>query len=144
MHPKHEQYPDQQSQPWTYRFEMVKTAVDVLASFSSELCECTPPELPEHLESVCGWTIRFDGLGEYARQVPSAQLESIAKRLDEPIASLAAYIDRWEANLSKIDPFLVDYEIMGDDEDAVDSVRVLFDRAVYAQQLATGELNNRR
>src|SRR5437773_2567092 len=72
MHPKHEQYPDQQSQPWTYRFEMVKTAVDVLASFSSELRQCTPPEVPEHLPSVRGWTIRFDGLGEYARQVPSA------------------------------------------------------------------------
>src|SRR5689334_7304867 len=90
MHPKHEQYPDQQSQPYTYRFEMVITAVDVLASFSSELCEYTPPEIPEHLSSVRGWTIRFDGLGEYAPQVPSAHLESLAKRLDEPIANLAA------------------------------------------------------
>ncbi len=144
MHPKYEQYPDQQSQPWTYRFDMVKTAVDVLASFSSELGKCTPPEVPEHLPSVRGWTIRFDGLGEYARQVPSAQLESLAKRLDEPIANLAAYIDRWEVNISESDPLLVDYEIMPGDYDAVDSVRVLLDRAVYAQQLATGDLNSRR
>jgi hypothetical protein len=144
MHPKPEQYPDEPSRPWTYRFEMVKTALEVLTRFSSELCKCTPPDVPEYLPNVRGWTIRFDGLGEYGRQVPTAHLESLAKSLNEPIKNLAAYIDRWEESVSMIDPLLQTYEIMPGDEDTVDSVRVLLDRAVYAQQLVTGELNGRR
>jgi hypothetical protein len=144
MHPKHEQYPDQTSQPSTYRFEMVKTAVDVLARFASELRECNPPDVPENLPNVRGWTIRFDGLGEYSSHLPTGQMESLAKRLDDPIRDLRAYIDRWEQLVSMIDPLLRTYEIVPGDEDTLDSVRVLLDRAIYAQELVVGQLNDRQ
>lgn len=143
MHPNSEQYPDEPGQPWTYRFEMVKTAVDILSRFSSELRECTPPEIPEHTASVRGWTMRFDGLGEYSRHLPSGQLTSLAERLEDPIKDLSDYIDRFEENRSMIDPLLQTYEIMPGDEDALDSVSVLRERAVYLQQLVTGQLNDR-
>jgi hypothetical protein len=127
MQPKNEQYPDAQSQRWDYRFEMVNTAVDVLRRFTSELHECTPPEVPANLPNVSGWTIRFDGLGEYGGHVPTSRLQSLAKRLDGPIKDIRAYIDRWEQLVLKIDPLLRTFEIVPGDEDILDSVRVLMD-----------------
>ncbi len=144
MNRKSEQYPDDPDRPWTYRFEMVKTAVDILSLYSSELRDCTPPEIPERIAHVRGWTIRFDGLGEYSSHVPSNQLKSLAERLEAPIKDLSEYIDRFEESRYMIDPLLQTYEIMPGDEDALDSVRVLRERAVYLQQLATGQLNDRQ
>lgn len=122
---------------------MVKTAVDILSRFSSELRECTPPEIPAHMAQVRGWTMRFDGLGEYSSHLPSGQLTSLAEQLQDPIKHLSDYIDRFEDTRPMIDPLLQTYEIMPGDEDALDSVRVLRERAAYLQQLVTGQLNDR-
>jgi len=142
MPPKSEQYPDEPNQPWTYRFEMVKTGVDILCRYSSELRECTPPDIPNRIAQVRGWTIRFDGLGEYSTHVPSTQLKSLAERLEDPIKDLSDYVDRFEVTRAMIDPFLQTYEIMPSDEEALDHIRTLRERAVYLQQLATGQLND--
>jgi hypothetical protein len=144
MHPKNEQYPDAQSQPWNYRFEMVNTAVDVLSRFSNELSGCTPPDIPANLPNVSGWTMRFDGLGEYGSHVPTSRLQSLAKHLNAPIKDIRAYIDRWEQLVSKIDPLLRTFEIMPGDEGTLDCVRVLLDRTIYAQELVVGQLNDRQ
>src|SRR5438132_8481091 len=106
MHPKFEQYPDEPTQPWTHRFAMVNTSVNILYRFSSELRECTPPEIPEQMAQVWGWTMRFDGLGEYSSHVPSGQLKSLTVRLEDPIKDLSDYIDRFEESRSIFEPLL--------------------------------------
>lgn len=143
MHPKHERYPDETEHSWTHRYEMVTTGVKVLTAFSSELSEFSPPDVPEGLPKVGGWTIRFDGFGEYSAQVTTLKLESLAKLLDEPIRNLTAYVDRWEDSVSSIDPALQSYEIMPGDEDAIDSIHILLNRAIYLQQLVEGQLHDR-
>lgn len=126
-----------------YHFEMVLTAVDILAQFAQELRALRPPEIPVTVASTRGWTIRFEALEEYCRNVPTESLQALAEQLEQPIEVLTSYVRRWDQHVSGIDPLLRTYEIMPGEEDAVDSVRVILDRAIHAQQVAVNELSTR-
>lgn len=122
---------------------MVLAAVDILDQFAQELHSLKPPEIPESTASTCGWTIRFEALEEYRQTVPTDGLQSLAGQLDRPIKVLTSYIRQWDEHVSRIDPLLRTYEIMPGEEDAVDNVRVLRDRAIHAQRVAVSELEAR-
>jgi hypothetical protein len=127
---------DASSEDWEYRFDCVKSAVDVLRRFTRQLRRFEPPDVPEGLPSTRGWTIRLEGLPQYCDLVPRDGLEFLAKRLDDPIKFLTAYVRRWGEHVSAIDPLLRDYEIMPRDENTIASVCVLLERALFAQRLA--------
>jgi hypothetical protein len=129
--------------PSECHFEMVLTAVDILAQFALELRALRPPDIPGTIASTRGWTIRFEALEECCRNVPTKSLQSLAEQLERPIEVLTSYVRRWDQHVSGIDPLLRTYEIMPGEEDAVDSVRVLLDRAIRAQQVAVKELSIR-
>lgn len=122
---------------------MVLAAVDILDQFAQELQALRPPEIPDNIASTRGWTIRFEAFEEYCKNVPTSGLQSLAEQLDRPIKILTSYVRRWDQHVSEIDPLLRTYEIMPGEEDAVDSVRVLLDRASHAQRVAVSELNVR-
>lgn len=126
-----------------YHFEMVLTAVDILAQFAQELRALRPPEIPGTIASTRGWTIRFEALEEYCRNVPTGSLQSLAEQLERPIVDLTSYVRRWDQHVSGIDPLLRTYEIMPGEEDDVTSVHVILDRAIHAQQVAANELSTR-
>jgi len=129
--------------PFECRFEMALAAVGILDQFARELRSLRPPEIPGTIASTRGWTIRFEALEEYCQNVPTGSLQSLAEQLDRPIEVLTSYVHRWDQHVSGIDPLLRTYEIMPGEEDAVDSVRVLLDRAIHAQRVAVSELSAR-
>jgi len=122
---------------------MVLAAVDVLDRFAQELHSIKPSEIPRNIESTRGWTIRFEALEEYCQNVPTDSLQSLVRLLDRPIKVLTSYIRRWGQHVSGIDPLLRTYEIMPGEEDVIDSVRVLLDRAIHVQKAAVSELGLR-
>lgn len=125
-----------------YRFEMVELAADKLRALSRQLERCAPPEIPKNMAHTRGWTIRFEGLADYSNQIPNEALERLAKRLDPSIKILSAYIHQWERQVSEIDPLLQTFEIMPGDEEGVASVRILLDRALFAQRIAIRQLRS--
>lgn len=126
-----------------YRFETVLAAAQTLDQFALELQVLTPPNIPRNITSVRGWAIRFEALHEYVNDVPTASLKSLAEQLNKPIKILSSYIRRWDQHVSKIDPLLRTYKIMPGEEDMVDNVRVLLERAIYAQRIVTDQLQAR-
>jgi len=130
-------------EPFKDRFEMVLAAVDILDEFAQRLQVLRPPEIPNTISSTRGWTIRFEGLEAYIQNVPTSSLKTLAERLNRPIVDLASYVRQWDQHVSEIDPLLRTYEIMPGEEDAVDSVRVLLDRAIQAQRVAVREVRAR-
>lgn len=122
---------------------MVLAAADVLDRFAQELYSVKPPEIPRNIESTCGWTIRFEALEEYYSDVSTDSLQSLARLLDRSIKVLTSYIRQWDEYVSGIDPLLRTYEILPGEEDAIDNVRVLLDRANHAQKIAANELGSR-
>lgn len=126
-----------------YRFEMVMEAANTLNHFSQELERLTPPNVPNTITSTRGWSIRFEAIAEYSRDVSTADLEFLAGQLAPPIEILTSYVWRWDQYVSEMDPLLQIYQIMPGDQDTVDSVRVLLDRASYVQRIALSELRTR-
>lgn len=126
-----------------YLFEMLLAGVDTLDRFAQELRALRPPEMPGNIASTRGWTIRFEALEEYCHKVPTGSLKSLAKQLDRPIEVLTSYVRQWDRHVSEIDPLLRTYEIMPGEEDAVDSVRVLLDRAIHTRRVTANELSAR-
>ncbi len=77
-----------------YHFEMVLTAVDILAQFAQEPRALRPPEIPGTIASTRGWTIRLEALEEYCRNVPTESFQALAEQLEQPIEVLTSYVRR--------------------------------------------------
>ena len=130
--------------PAKYRFEMVLAAADVLDEFAHEINRMTPPAVPTYIASVRGWTIRFTTLQDYGSQLPDGDLEIFAVRLNQPIKALRAYLGRWDGAVAAHDPLLRSYDVLPGEEQMMDNVRVLLDRAIHAQCVALQLVTQRR
>ena len=117
------------------RFELVIIAAELIAEFADELRYIDPPYLPDNLASIRGWSIRFTTLPEYIAQIDRHALNSLANELAAPLRIINEYIDRWDKAVAHLDPLLRDYEIMPGDEAAMDSLRVIWQRANNARLL---------
>jgi hypothetical protein len=122
--------------PAEYQFEMVLTAADLLNDFAREISRMIPPNVPANMPSVRGWTIRFTTLQDYGSQIPAGELRALARGLNGPIEALDNYVRRWDTIVLARDPLLRSYHVLPGDEDTVDGVRVLLNRAVQAQHVA--------
>ncbi|MBN2211178.1 MAG: hypothetical protein JW709_07255 [Sedimentisphaerales bacterium] len=123
-----------------YRFEMVEYAAKELYTFSRKIKSSTPFVLPKDLPSVRGWIIRFEGLPEYISVIEESSLIHLKEKIDKSLILLQKHISRWEQHITNIDPLLRPFEIMPGDENALENISILNDRAYFAAKLITQEL----